>query len=144
MKTKLSLAVLAAMVLGLPGPGHGQVSSYLDFDDFTRELRSLANGSDLVSMESLGTTQEGREVWLLTVANRRGPDLSTRPGLLVAGNLEGDHLVGSHLSLEAIRYLVDNANEPAVRTALETQVFYFFPRLNPDGAMMMFPFINCS
>jgi hypothetical protein len=138
IRARLGLAVLVAMVLGLPGPGLGQVSSYMDFDAFTRELRSLANGSDLVSMESLGTTQEGRDVWLITVANRRGTELSTRPGMLVVGNLEGNHLVGSHLSLEAIRYLVENAEDPAVRTALDSQVFYFFPRLNPDGAEAMF------
>ncbi len=54
------------------------------------------------------------------------------------GNLEGDHLVGSHLSLEAIRYLLQNAQDEAVQSALSEHVFYFFPRLNPDGAEAMF------
>jgi hypothetical protein len=89
-------------------------------------------------MVSLGTTLEGREIWQVTVGNPRGAPLDQRPGLLVVGNLEGDHLVGSHLALEAIRYLIQNADQEDVRDALDTQVFYFFPRLNPDGAEAMF------
>ena len=56
----------------------------------------------------------------------------------MVGNLEGDHLVGSHLALEAIRYLVGNAADEAVQAALSDHVFYVFPRLNPDGAEAMF------
>ena len=138
VKTMLGACVLLALVMSFPGPGLAQAGSYLDFDGFTRELRSIANGSDLVSMEAVGTTFGGRDVWLVTVAEQGGADLASRPGILVVGNLEGDQLGGSHISLEAIRYLVDNAEDPAVKTALETQVFYFFPRLNPDGAEAMF------
>jgi hypothetical protein len=132
------LVFLLASGLGFPGHGQGQTASYLDFDGLTRELQSIVNSSDLATMESLGTTLEGREVWLVTVGNPRGVSLDQRPAVLVVGNLEGDHVVGSQLSLEAIRYLVDNTNEPAVREVLDTQVFYFFPRLNPDGAEAMF------
>ena len=64
--------------------------------------------------------------------------MGQRPGVLVAGNLEGDHLAGSHLALEAIRYLIQNADQPEVGSVLESKVFYFFPRLNPDGAEAMF------
>ena len=134
--TGLLALLLAAPVI--PGSAEGQVASYLDFDGLTQELRSLVNGSDLAQMESLGETLQGREIWLVTVGNSSGAPHSERPGVLVVGNLEGDHLAGSHLSLEAIRYLIENADDPGVREALDDQVFYFFPRLNPDGAEAMF------
>lgn len=137
-KITAGLSLLLAVALVMPGPGQGQTASYLDFDGFTRELRSIVNGSDLASMESLGSTLEGREVWMVTVANSSGDPLDERPGVLVVGNLEGDHLAGSHLALESIRYLIQNAQDEAVRTALADHVFYFFPRLNPDGAEAMF------
>ena len=38
----------------------------------------------------------------------------------------------------AIRYLIQNAQDEAVQAALADHVFYFFPRLNPDGAEAMF------
>jgi hypothetical protein len=129
---------LLILALALPAAGHGQTTSYLDFEGLTQELRSLANSSNLVTLESLARTLEGRDVWMLTVGAPSGAPLDERPGVLVVGNLEGDYLAGSHLALEALRYLVDHAGDEAVQTALATKVFYFFPRLNPDGAEAMF------
>lgn len=115
-----------------------QTTGYLNFDDFTRELRSVVESSDLATMTSAGTTLGGREVWVVTVGSRSSPDLDTRPGVLVVGNLEGDHLVGSHLALDALRYILGSQDDEAVRTMLDTQVLYVFPRLNPDGAEAYF------
>jgi len=137
-KTSVGMASLLALILALPGSSQGQTASYLDHDGFTSELRSIVTSSDLATLESLGTTLQGRDVWMVTVGNSSGTPLSERPGVLVVGNLEGDHLVGSHLAMEAIRYLVDNAQDGAVQAALTDRVFYFFPRLNPDGAEAMF------
>jgi hypothetical protein len=53
-------------------------------------------------------------------------------------NLEGDHVVGSHLALEMVRYLTQHAQEDAVRAVLDGQVVYVVPRLNADGAEAMF------
>ncbi len=137
-KLTTGLMALLASGLSLPTPLHGQTATYLDYEGFTRELRSIVNGSDLATMRSLGTTLAGREVWMVEVGAREGKPLDGRPGILVAGNLEGDHLVGSHLALEALRYLIQNRDEEAVRGVLANNVLYFFPRLNPDGAEAMF------
>lgn len=111
---------------------------YLDHDDLTEELRSLADRSDDVRLSSLATTLEGREVWILEIANRRGAPLGERPALLVVANLEGDHLVGSHHAVATVRYILDNPDDEAVRALLDEQVLYVVPRLNPDGAEGMF------
>lgn len=132
------LALLLGVVLTDPEPGRGQSAAYLDFQEFTGELRSLVEPSSLAAMESLGTTLEGREIWVVTVGDPSGSALDTRPGVLVVGNLEGDHLAGSQIALEAIRYLLANSEAEAVRRQLSHGVFYFFPRLNPDGAEAMF------
>ncbi len=133
-----SLAALAAASLALPGNAPAQASSYLDHEALTRELRALTQGSELVRMHSLAKTPGGRDVWMLEVGNPAGARLDERPGVLVVGNLEGNHLVGSALALEGVRYLVRHASEETVKKALDTQVFYVFPRLNPDGAEAMF------
>jgi hypothetical protein len=132
------LVLFLGLALVTPVPGRGQAASYLNHDGLTSELRSLTNSSDLAQMESMGSTRQGRDVWMVTVANRSGTPLDQRPGVLVAANLEGDHLVGSHLAVETIRYLIENSQESAVQDALANHVFYFFPRLNPDGAEAMF------
>ncbi|MGD8868348.1 MAG: M14 family zinc carboxypeptidase [Gemmatimonadales bacterium] len=134
-----SLIVLVATNLALPRGGAAQTASYLDFNDLTRELRSLVNGSEMARMSAAGTSIEGREIWVVEIADRSGPPLEERPALLVVGNLQGDHLVGSALALETIRYLLGRAAEDsAIRSSLGERVIYVFPRVNPDGAEAMF------
>ncbi len=128
------------LALLLPGAAlSGQGSSYLTFDELTRELRTLVNGSDLASMRSLGRSHEGREIWLVEIGRRSGAPLETRPGLLVVGNLEGDHVLGSALALETIRYLLSGGDgEENLDSLLREHVVYVIPRLDPDGAEAMF------
>ena len=134
-----SLVVLFATTLALPESGSAQTTSYLDFDDLTREVRSLVDGSDLARMSEAGTSIEGREIWVVEIADRSGPPLEDRPALLVVANLEGDHVVGSALALETIRYLLDGAAaDSAIMSNLRERVIYVFPRVNPDGAEAMF------
>ncbi|MDA0311482.1 MAG: M14 family metallopeptidase [Gemmatimonadetes bacterium] len=126
-----TLLSLAAMPLSVSG----QNASYLDFDGLTRELRSITGGSNLASLRSLGTSHQGRDIWVVTIADPSGPPVAQRPGILVVGNLSGDHLVGSQLALEAVRYLVGAG---ASEADLAQHVIYVVPRLNPDGAEAMF------
>lgn len=131
------LACLAIVALALP-PALEAQATYRDYEGLTAELRSLTSGSDAATLGSIATTLGGREVWVVEIANRAGTPLEERPAVLVVGNLEGDHLVGSSHALETIRYLTSNTSDPAVRTMLDEQVVYVIPRLNPDGAEAMF------
>ncbi len=132
------MAMFLALLLSTPDGGQAQTATYLDHDGLTRELRSIVNASDLATMESMGTTLGGRDIWMVTLGSRSGSALEERPGVLVVGNLEGDHIVGSHLALESLRYLIQNQGDEAVKKVLDNNVIYFFPRLNPDGAEAMF------
>lgn len=112
------------------------LSSYKNFQKLENTLQSVVKANkDLARIESIGKSAEGRDIWLITIANRSGADFSERPGLLVTANLEGDHLVGSELALQSMEYLLDNYNsDESVKKALDEHVFYFLPRINPDGA----------
>jgi len=138
-KVAAGLLSLLALSLALPGIGYGQTASYLDFDGLTRELRSVVGRSDMARMHSAGTSREGREIWVVEIANSSGRPMGERPAVLVVANLEGDHLVGSSLALEVVRYFVEGAaGNPDIQTILNEQVVYVFPRMNPDGAEAMF------
>ena len=132
------LSTLLAAALLWPAVALGQGASYLNHDELTRELRSLSGSSDVVRMESLGTSLDGKEIWMLELGSPSGTPLDDRPAVLVVANLEGNHLVGSHLALEMVRYLVENSDDEAVAAVLANQTLYVFPRLNPDGAEAMF------
>ena len=124
-----------ALTLALTFTGALQAqASYLDAAGLARELRSLTSGSDLATLRSIGRSTAGRDIWLVEIGARAGAPLDTRPGLLVVGNLEGDHLLGSALAVETVRYLLSADGQAAVGDLLQRNVIYVVPRLNPDGA----------
>ena len=123
---------------------HAQSASYLDHSALSRELRRLVDGSSSAKLTSLGTTLGGREIWVVEIGNPGAKPLAQRPGVLVVGNLEGDQLVGSSHALETLRYLLANATSAAVKSVLDANVVYLFPRLNPDGAEVSFASIKAD
>lgn len=137
-KQRRSLALwVSAILLAVSAPDVlGQTNAYLDFDGLTAELRAVTSASNSASLSSIGTTLGGRDIWLVEIANPSGGPTSERPALLVVGNLEGDHLVGSSHALEIVRHLLSGSAD--ARSVLDDQVVYVLPRLNPDAAEVMF------
>jgi hypothetical protein len=126
------------MLLLLPG-FQGSEPQYHSFEDLTAALnRAVRSHSNLARMESLGETIEGRDIWMIEIANRSGTPVDERPALLIVANLEGDQLVGSELALRMVEFLLDNYEaDPDVKDRVDNHVFYVFPRLNPDAAELM-------
>lgn len=127
--------ILALASAGASSGVSGQAAGYADFDALTREVRALADGSRLATLQSLGRSHEGRDIWMVQIADPTGPPLDERPAVLVVGNLSGDHLVGSQLAVAAVRHLL---GEGGAEADLTRTVVYVVPRLNPDGAERMF------
>jgi hypothetical protein len=134
-RAAFGVALLGAL-LAHPHAAEGQADGYLDFDDLTEELETVVSGSDRATLRSLGESGEGREIWLVEILGPGDTPAADRPAVLVVGNLEADHLVGSHLVLEMARYLV--SGEGSGSDALADRVVYLIPRLNPDGAERFF------
>jgi hypothetical protein len=138
----LALAIVAApspvyaqdAPAGTP-PGFGE--GYADYDELTERLQSLA-GSRLASLESIGQSDAGRDLWLLTIGNESTGSLDQKPALLIVANLEGNHLVGSMTALYTAAHLVAAYGEDdAVTRLLDTRTVYVVPRANPDGAELV-------
>ena len=136
-RAMLGAALGMAVAVVAPGAGSAQVAEYLPHDAFSRELRSVVDASNAASMSSLATSPGGRDVWMVELSLPGDMDPAERPALLVVGSLEGDHVVGSHLALEAIRYLTGAGNADA-RALLASNTIYVVPRANPDGVEAMF------
>lgn len=121
--------------------GYSQTTgSYMTYDELTQAVKTLVDShKDFAKVESIGRSAEGRDIWVLTIAKSGTIPVAERPALLIAANFEGDHLIGSSLSIEIARYLLNGyATDEAVKTSLDNHVFYIIPRLNPDGAETMF------
>lgn len=138
-----ALLIAGALAFTLPATGAAQsvpYDRYLNYSDLTQAARSLAGQHrGMAELSSLGTTDGGRDIWLLTLGRRQGEPLEQRPALLVVANIEGNHLIGSSAALYTADYLLTNygSNEDVTRL-LDQQTVYVIPRVNPDGAELAF------
>jgi hypothetical protein len=129
----VALAVFTTAAPALPLAAQ---DPYLNHDQLTQALEALAGAhGNLASISSFARTDQGRDVWLLTLGNRSTGDLDTKPALLVVANLEANHLVGSATALATARHLLEGygQNDEATRL-LDERTVYILPRMNPDGA----------
>ncbi|MBT3750882.1 MAG: hypothetical protein HOG34_18025 [Bacteroidetes bacterium] len=117
-----------------------QSAGYLNFKDLSAQIKSMVQQHDgVANLESIGKSAQGRDIWLITLANPKGTPLGERPGILVAANFEGDHLVGSQISLSMMKSLLeDYSDNEDIKKSFDEHVYYFFPRMNPDGAEQFF------
>lgn len=119
-------------------------STYHNYDAMTKELKRLVSeNKDIAKIESIGKTLEGRDLWVLTIANPEGVPVAERPGMFIGANFEGDHLIGSEISLSIINHLLKNyTTDDAVKKSINDHVYYIIPRMNPDAAEGMFESIK--
>lgn len=117
--------------------------------DFTRyhnaaELTAMLQEAvkahaDISRLVEIGKTREGRPLWAVEIANPRGTPVESRPALLIAANFEGDQVIGSEIALFIVDYLLSGyAANPEIRQRLDSSAVYVIPRVNPDGAELMF------
>jgi len=124
----LALAVTAAAGAQDFGKYHSQA-------EMTALLQGMAKANpQLVQLESIGKTRQGRDLWALRIASPGGSPADERPALLIAAGLDGDHLYGSELALFTADHLIKNAAKPEIKTRLEAFTFYILPRISPDAA----------
>ena len=111
-------------------------NKFYRYNELTRLLKAYAKEyPNLIRLESIGKSHEGRDVWLVTATNfRSGPD-TEKPALWVDGNIHASEVTASACALYLIHSLVTRYKKDAdITEALNTRAFYIVPRVNPDGA----------
>lgn len=109
---------------------------FYGYDELTSTLHAWAEEAPkLCAVESIGTSYEGRDIWLVTVTNTETGDHGDKPAFLVEANIHSMEWTGCTAALDLIhRLLSDYGSDDLVTRALDTRTFYVVPRLNPDGA----------
>ncbi len=88
----------------------------------------------LVSLESIGKSYEGRDLWLLTVTNHQNKPHRDKPGFWIDGNIHGNEIQGSEMAIYTAWYLTENyGDNPFITELMDSRVFYIAPTINPDG-----------
>ena len=110
--------------------------TFYRYEDLTRLLHDyVAEYPQLVHLESIGRSYEGRDIWLVTVTNAQTGEAKHKPALWVDGNMHASEVSPSSACLYLLQRLVTAyGSEPDITRCLDTRAFYLCPRVNPDGA----------
>jgi len=113
---------------------------YHTYQEMTQAIKNLvAKNPQVAKLQSMGKTLQGRDLWVIQMSGTKGGAAEDKQALLVVGNLEGDHLIGSEVALGLAEYLIAGyGNDDQVTDILDERTFYIVPRLNPDGAEAFF------
>jgi murein tripeptide amidase MpaA len=110
--------------------------TYYRYDELTRILHAFAEEyPQLVRIESIGKSYEGRDIWLLTLTNFATGPAEEKPALWVDGNIHASEVSPSSACLYLIHRLTrEYGSHEKITRCLDTRAFYVCPRVNPDGA----------
>jgi hypothetical protein len=136
----LSLVPLACAALRAGEQEVVDSGPYRDEGALATALADLAaSRADAVSLGSIGASRGGRPIHLLEVAAPGRVPPGERPAILLVAGLDGGHLVGTEVAIEAVKALLAAPPEDeAIRRLLEEKTLYVVPRANPDGAAARF------
>src|SRR5262249_48051704 len=110
----LLLLLLAAIV-----PAQGVVSPkpkveiafnrYNDYEEMVGIMRRIADAyPNLVALESIGKSYQGRDLWLATLGSRTGTPLERRPAMWIDANVHGNEIQGTEVCLYTLWYLTEH------------------------------------
>jgi len=89
---------------------------------------------DYCRLTSIGTSVEGREIWLITVTDFRTGDPDRKPAMWIDGNIHANEVQGSEIALYTAWYLCEMAERVEwIADFLRDRTMYIVPTINPDG-----------
>lgn len=108
---------------------------YYRYDHLTELLhRWVSENSDILSIESIGKSWEGRDIWALTLTNPATGPHDQKPAYLVEANIHAGEVTGEATVLWLMNYMLTNRDsDPVVTRTIDQTTTYFIPAINVDG-----------
>lgn len=113
---------------------------YYDYEEIGEICKKMAEAyPDLVTLESIGLTYEERNIWCLTITDKKAGRHDQKPGFYIDGNIHSNEIQGSEFALYTAWYLIENQGSVAhIRQLLQDKSFYIIPSINPDARQHFF------
>ncbi|MDQ2652828.1 MAG: M14 family metallopeptidase [Chloroflexota bacterium] len=108
---------------------------YYRYAELTELLhRWAADYPSLLSIESMGASLQGREIWVLALTNREAGPPEEKPAYFVDANIHADEVTGVATVLWLINHVLTGAGaNPEIDRLLATTTLYLAPAVNVDG-----------
>ena len=113
---------------------------YYNYDEVTEALNVLNKAfPELTKLEVVGKSEEGREIYALTINNpKTGKELS-KPGVYLDGNIHGNEVQAGEVCLYYANMLLTKYGEnDKVTKVVDKNVHYIIPVVNVDGRFHFF------
>ncbi len=135
----VALLLLPSLATALPGPDIDRPDRWFDdhvyhhHADLTTELEQLAaDHPHYVSMTSIGTSVQGRELWTMRITDPSFP-AKDKARVYIDGEHHGNEYLGGELCILLIHRLLEDTDDPVVQQILRETIVWVTPMLNPDG-----------
>lgn len=108
---------------------------YLKYGEITERLKAFAGRyPGYARLDSLGKTEEGREIWVMALTDRKYGEPEEKPAYVAAGNIHAGEVTGSMNVMYLIDVLLTGCEEAEFGKILKDYTIYAIPRISPDGS----------
>lgn len=109
--------------------------SYLSYDQLCHRLSRLQNRfPEIVHLESIGKSAEGREIFAVIISDFPSQDLEDEPGIRITSGIHGNEKIAPAFVLQFMEYLASSyKSDSEVKKIIDDNYIAFLPVLNPDG-----------
>lgn len=107
---------------------------YHDYSEITRFLQdAVAAYPGYASLESIGKSWQGRDLWVLTITDASTGPPDSKPAIWVDGGIDADEVVSIEAALGVIHRLL-TSDEPDIEALRRSRTFYVAPAVIPDAS----------
>ena len=112
---------------------------YYRYDDLTELLhRWVGEHPGIASIQSMGKSFEGRDIWQLTITNQATGAHDTKPAYFVDANIHAGEVTGVATVVWLVNHLLTTYEiDPSTRALVDETTTYIVPAINVDGMDMM-------
>lgn len=119
---------------------------YVDHNQLNEYLKQIAAAyPDLVTLKTIGHSQQGREMIVAIVNNKKTGADTEKPAMWIDGNVHGNEIQAGEVVVYSLWYMTKAYGESKDMTELvDNYAFYYLPSQNPDGRQAWFDEVQNS
>lgn len=146
MKQILIFILLISFAIVLKSETKGKIEvplrfdRYYNYDEVNEALKALNKAyPEMTKLEVVGKSEEGREIYALTINNSKTGEAASKPGVYVDGNIHGNEIQAGEVCLYYANMLLTKYGEnEEVTKVVDRNAHYIVPVVNVDGRFHFF------
>ncbi|MEZ5104816.1 MAG: M14 family metallopeptidase [Draconibacterium sp.] len=150
MKQNIIIAILLLFVLSGFAQDKGKIEvplrfdRYYDYDEVIEALRALNKAyPELTKLEVVGKSDEGRDIYAITINNPKTGNDDIKPGVYIDGNIHGNEIQASEVCLYYANMLLTKyGKNEKITKVVDRNAHYILPTVNVDGRYHFFKDAN--